>query len=97
MLLVSVPTNACCRQLGLRASECPNKAKPTAFSPGKRAFGTYALGCAVFDSKCHGVTIEEIGQDQDEEDIEDFVAFSNKSLEGLPFLTVEPRRQFLGP
>ena len=68
------------------ASECPDKAKPTAFSPGKRAFGIYALRCAVFDSKCHGATIEEIEQDQDEEDIEDFVAFSNKSLEGFAIL-----------
>ena len=45
-----------CRQVGHRASECPNKGKPTALSLGKRAFGTYALGCAVFDSPvlwCH--------------------------------------------
>ena len=39
-----------CRQVGHRASECPNKEKATAFSPGKRALGTYVLGCAVFDS-----------------------------------------------
>ena len=71
-----------CRQVGHRASECPNKGKPTAFSPGKRTFGTYALGCAVFDSQCYGATVEEIEQDQDEEDIEDFVVFSIKSLEG---------------
>ena len=64
-----------CRQVGHRASECPNKGKTTAFSPGKREFGTYALGCAVFDSQCYGATVEEIEQDQDEEDIEDFVAF----------------------
>ena len=75
-----------CRQVGHRASECPNKVKPTAFSPGKRAFGTYALGCAVFDSQCYGATVGEIGQDQDEEDIEDFVAFSIKSLEGFAIL-----------
>ena len=50
--------------------------KTTAFSLGKRAFGTYALGCAVFDSPCCGVE-----QDQDEEDIDDSVAFSIKSLE----------------
>ena len=75
-----------CRQVGHRASECPNKGKPTAFSPGKRAFGTYALGCAVFDSQCYGATVEEIEQDQDEEGIEDFVAFSIKSLEGFAIL-----------
>ena len=75
-----------CRQVGHRASECPNKGKPTAFSPGKRAFGTYALGCAVFDSQCYGATVEEIEQDQDEEDIEYFVAFSIKSLEGFAIL-----------
>ena len=75
-----------CRQVGHCASECPNKGKPTAFSPGKRAFGTYALGCAAFDSQCYGVTVEEIEQDQDEDNIEDFVAFSNKSLEGFAIL-----------
>ena len=83
-----------CRQDGHRASECPNKGKPTACSHGKRALGTYAVGCAVFDSQCYGATVEEIEQDQDEEDIEDFVAFSIKSLEGSPFLMEEPRRQF---
>ena len=71
-----------CRQVGHRASVCPNKGKP--------------LGCAVFDSPCYGATVEEIEQDQDEEeDIEDVVLFSIKSLEGSPFLTEEPRRQFL--
>ena len=75
-----------CRQVGHRASECPNKRKPTAFSPGKRAFGTYALGYAVFDFPRHGATVEEIEQDQDEEDIEDFVAISIKSLEGFAIL-----------
>ena len=75
-----------CRQVEHRASECPNKGKPTAFSPGKRAFGTCALGCAVFDSQCCGATVEEIEQDQDEEDIEEFVAFSIKSLEGFAIL-----------
>ena len=55
--------------------------KATAFSPGKRAFGTHAVGCAVFDSPCYGATVEETEQDQEEDDIEDFVAFSIKSLE----------------
>ena len=44
------------------------------------------LGCAVFGSPCYGATVEEIEQDQDEEDIEDFVAFSIKSLEGFAIL-----------
>ena len=44
------------------------------------------LGCAVFDSQCYGASVEEIEQDQDEEDIEDFVAFSIKSLEGFAIL-----------
>ena len=73
-----------CRQVGHRASECPNKGEPTAFSPGKRALGTYAPGCAVSDSQCYGATVEEV--DQDEDDIEDFVAFSIKSLEGFAIL-----------
>ena len=75
-----------CRQVGHRASECPNKGEPTAFSPGKGAFGTYALGCAVFDALCYGATVEETEQDEDENDIEDFVAFSIKSLEGFAIL-----------
>ena len=58
------------------------KEKATAFSSGKRAFGTYALGCAVFDSPCDGAAVEEIEQDQDEEDIEDFVAFFNEESGG---------------
>ena len=70
-----------CRQVGHRASECPNKGQATAFSPGKRTFGTHALGCAVFDSPCYGATVEEIEQDPNEEDGEHFVAFSIKSLE----------------
>ena len=35
---------------------------------------------------CYGATVEEIEQDQDEKDIEDFVAFSIKSLEGFAIL-----------
>ena len=69
-----------CRQVGHRASECHNKRKATAFSP--RAFGT----CAVFDAPCCGATVEETEQDQDENDIENFVAFSNERLEGVAIL-----------
>ena len=75
-----------CRQVGHRASECPNKGKATALSPGTGASGTYALGCAVFDAPCYGATVEETEQDQDENDIEDFVAFSIKTLEGFAIL-----------
>ena len=67
-----------CRQVGHRASECPNKGKPTAFSLGKRAFGTYALGCAVFDA------------------LKILLRFQSRVWRGSPFLTEEPRRQFLG-
>ena len=81
---VSVLISACCvDKVGHRASECPNKWKPTAFSRGKRSFGTYALVCAVFDSQCYGATVEEIEQDQHEDSIEDFVAFSIKGLGGI--------------
>ena len=75
-----------CRQVAHRATECPNKRKATAFSAGKRAFGTYALDCAVFDAICYGATVEETEEDQDENDIEDFVAFSTESLvwKGVP-------------
>ena len=72
-----------CRQVGHRASEYPNKGKATALLAGKRAFGTCALGCAVFDATCCGATVEETEQDQDENDIEDFVAFSIKEFVGI--------------
>ena len=74
------------RQVGQHASECPNKGKTSAFSPGKRACGTCALGCAVFDAPCYGATVADTEQDQDETDIEDFVAFSIKSLEVFAIL-----------
>ena len=59
-----------CRQVGHRASECPNKRKATV--------GTYALGCAVFDATCNRTTVEETEQDQDQNDIHDCVTFSSK-------------------
>ena len=71
-----------CRQVGHRVSECPNKGKPTAFS----LIWYLCSGCAVFDSQCYGATVEEIEQDQVEEDIQDFVAFSIKSVEGFAIL-----------
>ena len=64
----------------------PTKEKTTVFSLGQRAFGTYPLGCAVFDSPCYGATVEETEKDQDEENIEDFVAFSIEILEGFAIL-----------
>ena len=72
-----------CRQVGHRASECPNKGKATAFSLGKRAFGTYALGCAVFNAPCYGATVEETEQDQDENDIEDVCCVFNQEFGGV--------------
>ena len=86
-LLVFVLISACSvDKWDIVLQECRNKGKATAFSPGKRAFGTHALGCAGFDSPCYGATIEEIEQDQDEEDIEDFVAFSIQRLEEFAIL-----------
>ena len=40
----------------------------------------------MFDAPCYGATVEETEQDHDENDIEDFVAFSIKSLEGFAIL-----------
>ena len=54
-----------CCQVGHRASECPKKGKPTSFAPGKRAFGTYALGGAMFDAMCYGAMVVETEEDQD--------------------------------
>ena len=75
-----------CRQVGHYASECPNKGATSAFSPGKRAFGTYVLGCAVLDAKCHGTAVKKTEKDQDENEIEDFVAFTIKRYGGFATL-----------
>ena len=40
----------------------------------------------MLDSQCYGATAEETEQDQYKEGIEDFVAFSIKSLEGFAVL-----------
>ena len=50
-LLVFVLINACCvDKWDIVLQNVPRKVKPTAFSLGNHACGTYALGCAVFDS-----------------------------------------------
>ena len=72
-----------CRQVGHRASECLHKEKATSRSPGKRAFGTHALGCAVFGAVCYGATVDDTEEEQDANDIENFIAFSIESLEGF--------------
>ena len=74
------------RQVGHRASEGPNRGKATAFSPEnvRLVLVLWVVQCSV--PLCYGAAIEEIEQDQDEEDIEDFVAFSIKSLEGFAIL-----------
>ena len=49
-LLVFVLNSACCVDKLDIVQQCSNKAKTTVFSPGKRSFGTYALGFVVFDA-----------------------------------------------
>ena len=86
-LLGFVLISACCvAKLDIVQQNVPTKETRLHFSHGKRVFGTDALGCAVFDSQCYGATVQEIEQDQDENDIEDFVAFSIKTLEGFAIL-----------
>ena len=76
-LLVFVLINACCvDKWDIVHQNVPTKEKRLPFHMKKRAFGTYTLGCAVFDSPCCGATVEEIEQDQDEEDIEDLEGFA---------------------
>ena len=75
-----------CRQVGHRASECPNKGKLTAFHLENVHLVPMLWVVRWFDSPCYGAIVEEIEHDQDEEDIEDFVAFSIKSLEGFAIL-----------
>ena len=76
--------NACCvDKLDHRASECPNQRKRDCISLGKRAFGTCALGCAVFDAPCYGATVEETEQGQDEND-----GGATKTVSG--FMSIQP-------
>ena len=49
----------------------------------------------MFDAPCYGATVEETEQDQDENDIEDFVVFSIKSLEGFAILDGEATKTVL--
>ena len=84
--LLRLDQSMLCRQVGHRASKCPNEGKATSVSLGKRAFGTYALGSALFDAMCCGAAVEEAEEDQDLNDTEDFVALSIKSLERFAIL-----------
>ena len=72
-----------CRQVGTSCIRMSQQRKATAFSPGKRAFSTCALGCAVFGAPCNGATVEETEQDEDEND---FPAFSIKCFEEFAIL-----------
>ena len=85
-LLVFVLISACCvDKCDIVLQNVPTKERRLiASSPGTRTFRTYAQGCAVFDPPCYGAAVEEIEQGQDEEDIEDFVAFSiNQEFRGV--------------
>ena len=46
--------------------------------------------------KENGETVEEIEQDQDEEGLKILLRFQSRVWRRSPFLTEEPRRQFLG-
>ena len=58
-------------------------------SLGRRACGTDALGCAVFDSMCYGADslamVEGAKEDQDPNEIDDVVAYggATKTISGL--------------
>ena len=84
-----------CRQVGHRASECPDKGKPTAFSPGKRAFGTYALGCAVLGSRVMVPLSKKSNKVKTRRTLKTLLRFQSRVWRCSPFLTDEPRRQFL--
>ena len=59
-LLGFVLISACCvAELGIMRQHVPTKGKATPFSPGERAFGTYALGSTVFDAKRQGATVNQ--------------------------------------
>ena len=67
----------------------PKKGKATRFSPGKRAFSTHALGCAVLDSSCSGATVKNFDQEQDGGTIQSLEGFAilgggaTKTVSGL--------------
>ena len=51
-----------CRQVGHRVSVCPDNGKATTIFPRKRAFGTYALDCAVFDPRVTGQQLKKLNK-----------------------------------
>ena len=86
-LLVFVLTSACrVDKLDIVHQNAPTKEKRLHCHLAKGHLVPRALGCAVFDAPCYGATVEETEQDQDENDIEDLVAFSIKGLEGFAIL-----------
>ena len=71
-LLVFVLTSACCQ------TDC--------FVTWKTCIWYLCSGLCSVRAPCYGATVEETEQDQDENDIKDFVTFSIKSLEGFAIL-----------
>ena len=86
-LFVFVPISACCvDQWVIVLQNVPTKGKrlPFRMENVRLVLVFWVVQCS--DSPCYGATVEEVEQDQDEEDIEDFVAFSIKSFEGFAIL-----------
>ena len=84
-----------CRQVGHRASECPNKRKATAFSPGKWAFGSCALGCALFDARLMVQLSKKPNKIKTRMTLKTLLRFQSRVWRGSPFLMKEPRRPIL--
>ena len=62
-LLGFVLISACCvAMLGIVHQNVPTKEQRLQFSPGKRALGTHALGCAMCDAMCHGAKVQKNGR-----------------------------------
>ena len=86
-LLVFVLISACCvDKLDIVHQNVPTKDKWLHFqlANGHLVPMLWVVQCSM--PPCYGATVEETERDQDENDIEDFVAFSIKSLEGFPNL-----------
>ena len=86
-LLVFVLISVCCvDKLDIVHQKFPTKEKRLHF----HLSNGDALGCAVFDAPCHGATVEETEQDEDDNHIENFVAFPIRVWKVLSFLMGEP-------
>ena len=85
-----------CRHVGHPASECPNKGKSDFILTWQACIQYLRSGLCCVRCVCYGATVEETEDDEDPNDIEDFVAFPIKSAEGFAILDGGTTKTVLG-